>query len=157
MFATGAGLIASGWLADQLARHWGGSYRFAMGMVAGLACLPLYYLGLFTDSGMAALVFIGLANIISSSYNGIAAAILQYLVKPDMRALAEGLYLFVISVVGFGIGPPLAGWLMDAVFTGAYGPAKTLMLLFSCCGVVGSICFFFAMRIYEQDTEVVEV
>lgn len=154
MLATGGSVMASGKTADWLARKFDASKRFVMGMVAGLACLPLYYLGLFAETATAALILIGLGNVVSSSYNGVAAAILQYLVKPNMRALAGGLYLFVISVVGFGIGPPLTGWLMDTVFTGDYGAAKALMLVFSCCGVLGSLSFWKAMQTYEKDEEV---
>jgi MFS family permease len=154
MLATGLSVMASGKAADWLAARWDGSKRFVMGMVAGLACLPLYYVGLFAESATTALIWIGAANVISSSYNGVAAAILQYLVKPNMRALAGGLYLFVISVIGFGVGPPLTGWLIDTFFTGSYGAAKALMLVFSCCGVLGSICFYLAMQSYEQDIEV---
>lgn len=154
MFATGGSVMLSGKAADWLARKWGAQYRFVMGMVAGLACLPLYYMGFFAESATTALILIGSANVVSSSYNGVAAALIQYLVKPNMRALAGGLYLFVISVVGFGIGPPLTGWLMDTVFTGSYGPARALMLVFTCCGIFGSICFYFAMKTYEDDAEV---
>lgn len=154
MLATGLSVMASGKAADWLAARTDASKRFVMGMVAGLACLPLYYLGLFAESGRMALLLIGSANIISSSYNGVAAALIQYLVKPNMRALAGGLYLFVISVIGFGVGPPLTGWLMDTVFTGSYGPAKALMLVITCCGIMGSICFLVAMRYYEKDAEV---
>jgi MFS family permease len=154
MLATGLSVMASGKAADWLAEKFDASHRFVMGIVAGLACLPLYYFGLFAESATTALILIGLANVISSSYNGVAAAILQYLVKPNMRALAGGLYLFIISVIGFGVGPPLTGWLMDTVFTGSYGPAKALMLVISCCGVLGSFCFLMAMRTYDQDTEV---
>lgn len=153
MLATGLSVIASGKAADWLAAGWGPSKRFIMGIVAGLACLPLYYFGLFAGTGVMALVLIGSANVISSSYNGVAAALIQYLVKPNMRALAGGLYLFVISVIGFGVGPPLTGWLMDTVFTGSYGPAKALMLVISCCGVLGSICFLLAMKYYDDDAE----
>ncbi len=154
MLATGLSVVLSGKAADFLANRWGASKRFVMGMVAGLACLPLYYFGLFAGSGWTALILIGSANVISSSYNGVAAALIQYLVKPNMRALAGGLYLFVISVIGFGAGPPLTGWLMDAVFTGAYGPAKALMLVISCCGILGSLCFVLAMKFYDRDAEV---
>ncbi len=153
MFVTGLSVIASGKIADWLANRWGDSKRFVMGIVAGIACLPFYYYGLFAESAVTALVLIGVANIISSSYNGVAAALIQYLVKPNMRALAGGLYLFIISVIGFGIGPPLTGWLMDHVFTGAYGPAKALLLVFTCCGILGSICFLFAMQSYDEDAE----
>lgn len=153
MLATGGSVVLAGKAADLLARLFGPSRRFVMGMVAGLACLPLYYLGLFADSGYAALLLIGSANVISSSYNGVAPALIQYLVKPNMRALAGALYLFVISVVGFGVGPPLTGWLMDAVFTGPYGPAKALMTVVTACGVLGSGCFLAAMRHYGNDAE----
>lgn len=153
MLATGGSVMLSGRAADAIARRWGPSRRFVMGMVAGLACLPLYYFGLFAGSGLSALILIGSANVISSSYNGVAAALIQYLVPPNMRALAGALYLFVISVVGFGVGPPLTGWLMDAVFTGPYGPAKALMTVITGCGLLGSACFLAAMRYYSADAE----
>ena len=154
MLGTGASVMLSGKAADLLAERWGPSRRFVMGVVAGLGCLPFYYVGLFAESGWTALLWIGSANVISSSYNGVAAALIQYLVKPNMRALAGGLYLFVISVIGFGIGPPLTGWLMDAVFTGSYGPSAALMSVITCCGMLGSLCFLFAMGHYDGDAEI---
>jgi len=154
MLATGMSVVVSGKAADWIASRWGASKRFIMGIVAGLGCLPFYYFGLFAESSWTALWLIGSANVISSSYNGVASALIQYLVKPNMRALSGGLYLFVISVVGFGIGPPLTGWLMDHIFTGAYGPSKSLMLMITCCGFLGSICFLFAIGTYEKDREV---
>lgn len=153
MLATGFSVIASGKAADWMAVKWHDSYRFVMGIVAGIACLPLYYFGLFAESAQTALVLIGSATVISSSYNGISIAIIQYLVKSRMRALAGSLYLFMVSVVGFGIGPPLTGWLIDSVFTGPYGPAKALMLVFTICGILGSLCFLRAMQTYEEDVE----
>ncbi len=153
MLATGLGVILAGKAADLLAARWDASRRFVMGIVAGVGCLPLYFLGLFADSGWTALILIGSANVISSSYNGVAAALVQYLVQPNMRALAGGLYLFVISVIGFGVGPPLTGWLMDAVFTGSYGPAKALMAVIGACGMLGSACFLAAMKTYAGDAE----
>ena len=153
MMATGISVMVSGKAADWLAKNFEASYRFVPGIVAALGCLPLYYFGLFAESAVTALVLIGLANVVSSSYNGIATAILQYLVKPNMRALASGLYLFVISVVGFGIGPPLTGWLMDTIFTGDYGAAKALMLVFVCSGVLATAFFWMAMQYYDQDKE----
>ncbi|MDX1617322.1 MAG: MFS transporter, partial [Balneolaceae bacterium] len=73
------------------------------------------------------------------------------LVKPNMRALAGGLYLFVISVVGLGVGPPLTGWLMDTVFTGRYGPSSALMTVITVCGILAAVCFLCAMKTYSTD------
>lgn len=154
MLATALSVIASGKAADLMADRLGAHARFIMGIAAGLLCLPLYYFGFFAESGTAALLMIGTANVVSSSYNGVAAALIQYLVKPNMRAIAGGMYLFIISVVGFGIGPPLAGWLMDEVFTGSYGPANAVFLIVCSCGILGSACFWMAMRTYDRDEEV---
>jgi len=153
MMATGLSVMASGKAADWLAQKFTASYRFVLGIIAALGCLPLFYFGLFAESATTALILIGLANVISSSYNGISVAILQYLVKPNMRALASGLYLFVISVVGFGVGPPLTGWLMDTIFTGNYGAAKALMTVFICCGILATVFFLMAMQYYDRDEE----
>lgn len=153
MFLTGLSVNASGWLADKLAIKWGPKKRFVMGIVAALGGLPFYYFGFFAESALLAFLLIGIGNVVSSSYNGVAAALIQYFARPEMRGMAGAVYLFIISIVGFGIGPPAAGWLMDNVFTDAYGPSKALMAVFLFCGIIAAWCFIRAMAFYEQDTE----
>ena len=152
MFGVGLMVILSGKIADMLARV-NPERRFLMGIVAALAGIPFYALGLFADDGLSALLFMGVAVLFSSSYNGVAAALIQYLVKPDMRALAGGLYLFVISIAGFGLGPPFAGWLMDTVFTGDFAISKALITVIVSCGIIGTASFILAMKSYDADKE----
>ena len=152
LLGTGVTVTLSGKLADVIARKSGNpARRFVMGIVAALGGLPFYWMGLLSDGGFQALIWCGVAVMFSSSYNGVAAALLQYLVTSKMRAMAGGLYLFVISVVGFGIGPPATGWLMDHVFTGEYGPGKSLLLVITLCGLAATACFLAAMRTYADD------
>jgi MFS family permease len=151
MFAAGVGVNLSGWLADKLAIKFGPEKRFVMGIVAALGGLPFYYFGLFAESVTAAFILIGVGNVIASSYNGVAAALIQYFVKSDMRGMAGAVYLFVISIVGFGIGPPVTGWLIDHVFTDVYGPSKALLLVFTVCGVLATASFLKAMQHYAED------
>lgn len=153
MFLTGVSVNISGWLADRFANRWGAQSRFWMAIIAALGGLPFYYFGLFAQSAVTAFLLIGIGNVISSSYNGLAAALIQYFVKDDMRGFAGSVYLFVISIVGFGIGPPLTGWLIDHVFTGSYGASKALLSVFVCCGIAASICFLGAMKTYSDDAE----
>src|SRR5699024_4509953 len=101
MFLTGVSINCSGWLADRMADRWKPSSRFGMAIVAALGGLPFYYFGLFAESAVTAFILIGIGNIISSSYNGLAAALIQYFVEDNMRGLAGSVYLFVISIVGF--------------------------------------------------------
>src|SRR5690625_7389638 len=96
--------------------------------------------GLFADDVHQAYLLIGSGVLISSSYNGVAAAIIQYLVKPDQRALTGGIYLFVISIAGFGVGPPVGGFRTDSVFSGIYAVTYEINTIGVCCGVI-AICY----------------
>src|SRR5699024_12256606 len=116
-----------------------------MTIVAALGRLPVYYFGLFAESAVTVFILIGIGNIISSSYIGLAAALIQYFVEDNMRGLAGSVYLLVISVVGFGIGPPLTGWLMDYVFSGPYAASYVRFSLFSVSGIADTGCILWAM------------
>jgi len=152
IFGVAGSVVLAGWIADRLARK-NPARRYWIGFFAATAGLPLYYFGLFADNGLTALIFLGSAVLISSSYNGVAAALIQFYVSDDMRSLAGGLYLFVISVAGFGLGPPLTGWLMDVHFTGDYAASHALFSVIIGCSSMAILAFFMAMKTYKRDTE----
>jgi MFS family permease len=147
MFLTGVSVNISGWLADRLAHRFSPKRRFMMGIVAALGGLPFYYAGFFSEMATVAFILIGIGNVISSSYNGVAAALIQYFVTSEMRGVAGSLYLFVVSIVGFGIGPPITGYLIDHFMSAT----EALMLVFVVCGVLSTFCFMGAMKYYEND------
>lgn len=151
MFATGVSVNLSGFFADKLAYKFGSEKRFIMGIFAALAGLPFYYFGFFAESATGALIMIGFANVLSSSYNGVAAALIQDFVESDKRGLAGSIYLFVVSIVGFGIGPPITGWLIDNVFTGDAGAAEAVFSVFLVSGFAATYCFMKAMKSYDGD------
>lgn len=150
MFGVGGTVILSGRMADLLARK-DPSHRFIMGIVAALGGVPFYLTGLFSQSAEVAFFCIGAGVLISSSYNGVGAALIQYFVEPGQRALAGGLYLFVISIAGFGLGPPVTGWLMDSIFTGNYAVSYSIFLIISLCGLGAVLSFIKAMKTYHKD------
>lgn len=150
MFLTGITVTISGKLADRIGKKHP-KRRFWMGIGAGLACLPLFYAGLYAKTGLQALILIGLGASIASSYNGVAPAIIQDLVKPRMRALAGGVYLFVISIIGFGFGPPVTGYLIDNIFKGPERISHALMTVLVFSGVLAAIFLFLAMKYYDRE------
>jgi len=150
LFGVAGTVILAGKTADKLAEK-APERRFWIGIIAGLGGIPFYAAGLFNSDSTWAFILMGTGVLISSSYNGVAAALMQYFVPDENRALAGGLYLFVISIAGFGLGPPLAGWLMDDIFTGLYGPSKAVFLVMVICGIGSAISFFQAMKSYSQD------
>ncbi len=150
MFGVAGTVILSGKTADLLAKK-NPSRRFWMGIIAAVGGVPFYMFGLFTSNPQTAFLCMGIGVMISSSYNGVAAALLQYFVKPTQRALAGGLYLFVISIAGFGLGPPFAGWLTDSVFSGTYAVSYALISIILVCAFIAVFAFLRAMKWYQSD------
>lgn len=150
MLGVGVMVILSGKAADRLAVS-KPSRRYMMGVAAALCGLPFYIYGLYTDVPETAFLMMGIGVLFSSSYNGVAAAIIQYYVTSRKRALAGGLYLFVISIAGFGVGPPLTGWLMDFVYSGPYAVSHAIftVIVFSSAGA--SFSLIKAMKHYNTD------
>lgn len=150
MFGVGIMVILSGKIADKLAQA-KPERRYLMGVFAALGGVPFYILGLYADTPEMAFLFMGIGVLFSSSYNGVAAAIIQYFVPSRKRALAGGLYLFVISVAGFGIGPPLTGWLIDFVFSGPLAVSHSMMTVIAVSSLGATFSLLNAMRYYKHD------
>jgi predicted MFS family arabinose efflux permease len=108
------GALCGGWLADRLAAR-DVRWRLATGAVASLAGLPFLYVWLFAPSTTLALAAFAPATMLGAMYLGPTFATAQSLVPPHMRATAAALLLFLVNLIGFGLGPPLVGWLSDAL------------------------------------------
>jgi len=150
MFGVGVMVILSGKTADKLAQL-KPERRYFMGVFAALGGVPFYALGLYAGTPEMAFLFMGIGVLFASSYNGVAAAIIQYFVPSRKRALAGGLYLFVISVAGFGVGPPLTGWLIDFVFSGPLAVSHSMMTIIAVSSLGATFSLLNAMRYYKQD------
>jgi MFS family permease len=117
--AAGVGTFGSGVVADRVrARHPNSdSWLPAIGLAL---CVPLMIFGYNADTlfGPAASVWIavpilGVAAILRYSYLAPMFAVTQKLVEPRMRATAAALLLFVVNLLGYGLGPPVIGAISD--------------------------------------------
>ena len=151
LFGTALAVSLAGWITDRWAKRYGARNRLNWGWVSGLGALPLLAYGLHTSSAEWAFWAIGLANIIASSYNGVAAATIQFFAQDHQRGMAGALYLFVVSIVGFGAGPPLAGWLSDTIFSGPMAVSSAVWWVYVLCGVLSAVAFYQSRKYYEVD------
>lgn len=110
--AGGIGFAGGGWVADRLGRR--GS-RYSLLGVAGATmagwlfhCLVL----LAGDEYWALRLFI-VPAIFANFYLATTFAQVQGLVALRMRAVASALLLFILNIIGLGLGPQLAGTLSD--------------------------------------------
>jgi hypothetical protein len=90
---------------------------------ATLASLPFVFVFLFASDAKLALVAYAPASVLGAMYLAPVFALAQNLARPDQRATASAILLFMINLIGLGIGPWLVGWLSDA-FAGAHGASS---------------------------------
>jgi MFS family permease len=110
------GVLAGGQTADWLRRrgYADGNIRVLIiaGIVSIVAAFPLYLARTDPPVVMALIV----TNVVAAFPWGAGAAAVQEITPGPMRGQASALFLFLINVVGLGLGPPAVALLTDNVF-----------------------------------------
>lgn len=112
--AAAFGIFFGGFLSDRL------SPRFpkALSWVPALGILisiPLYFIALMQDSLVPAAVFFFIAGLFHYTNVAPMFAIGQAVADPRMRATVSALILTSVTLVGYGFGPPLTGFIADRI------------------------------------------
>ena len=101
-----------GFLADALAKR---DMRWLMWICAASGCglVPFLFGFCFSPDPTLALWLFLPANFLNQFYAAPSYAVTQGLAQLRMRAVASAVILFVINLVGLGVGPQLVGVLND--------------------------------------------
>ncbi len=106
------GTLLGGWLADRRGRRNPRWYALVPGIGAAVA-LPLYVLVYTSTSWTAAAWLLFLPGVFHFMYSGPTFALIQNAMPGPMRATSAALLLFIVNLLGLGVGPPLSGWMID--------------------------------------------
>jgi len=102
------GVFSSGWLADKMSKRHPKALTLlpAAGMAASV---PLYAFGFLIDNLWLAMPALMIAAMIHYFYLGPMYAVSGGVVDSRMRATSVAITLFVVNLLGYGLGPPLIG------------------------------------------------
>ena len=150
--AGGLGFAGGGYVADRLGRRsqkqalWGVSVAILVGWVF---LVPVYLAG---NPYVALAIFI-VPTIFSNFYLATTFAQIQGLVKLRMRAVASALLLFILNIIGLGLGPQLTGILSDLLGSRFGDESMRVSLLIVACVVSpwAAWHYFAAGRHIERD------
>lgn len=124
VFGT-TGIASGGWLADRLAAGGLSSSKMWVGAVASFvwyACGIVYPLA---PNATISFIFLAPTVFLAAMPTGVAAAAIAEMMPNVMRGQASAVYLFVVNLVGLGIGPSAVAWVTD------YGFGDESMLRYS--------------------------
>jgi len=154
LFGSGTGTFLGGWLGDRFAAR---DQRWYLWVPAAATVIGLpFAAGLYLwPDGYVALAFGLPAALMGAMYLGPTFAMAQGLARLHMRALVSALLLFVINLIGLGLGPLVVGLLSD-LLKPAYAEESVRYALFwvVLIGAVWStLHYLLAARTLRQDLE----
>lgn len=106
------GTFLGGFLVDRLTPRFPNALSWlpALGFVIAM---PLYIASFLQPTFELALAFVMGGAVFHYFYLGPMFAVAQSVAEPRMRAVAAAISLFVINIIGYGLGPPAIGALSD--------------------------------------------
>jgi MFS family permease len=149
-----AGTFLGGQITDRWIAKDARGYALAPAL-ATVVGLPLFLVAMLSGSVILSLSALALVTLVGSIWYGPVFTSAQSLVKPRTRATASAVLLFVINLVGLGLGPLAAGIVSD-VFAASYGEAQGLRLSLITIGAFGLLsapAFYMASRTLREDVE----
>jgi predicted MFS family arabinose efflux permease len=152
--AGAAGSMAGGLLADRMGRVNRAWYAWTTA-IAAFGSLPFAIGFLSSESAFVALVFYAPMTFLTGMYIGPLYAMNQGLARPRMRATAVAVHLFVVSILGGGMGPWVVGLMNDA-FQAEYGDAgirQSLIWVQCVCLLLAGGCYLLVARTLDSDME----
>lgn len=115
MFAGSMGIVFGGRLSDYLSRRGYKDSNMRVGLLA--ASLTLFCNVVYLIDNMTLLWIIMFFNVFTVAMPfGVAPAAIQEVMPNAMRGQASAIYLFVITLIGLGIGPTAVALVTDYVF-----------------------------------------
>lgn len=133
------GIILGGMFADSLTRRGKTDSTIITGIVSAVGVAPAVLL--FAFAGSAKLAAIAFAPVIffSSFAYGAAAAALQLVSPNHMRAQISALYLFMLNLIGIGLGPTLVAVLTDYFFKNENSVDSSIALAGGAAAIIGGL------------------
>jgi len=154
-----AGIISSwagGQVADRFAKSDLRGY-VVVPAIASLLAVPIYIFAVSVPSASVALCILVINGLLGSLWYGPVYAIGQSIVPPHMRATTSAILLFVINLIGLGLGPTVVGVISDIMANGVgLGSAQGVrwaLMISTCFGILAFLLFWMARKTIREEME----
>ncbi len=107
-----SGTFLGGYVSDRLASRDVRWYAWLPGIATAVG-LPFIYFYYMAPDRYVALAISMIPSLVGGMYLGPTFAVTQALVPPRLRAQASAVLLFVLNIIGLGLGPQFVGLLSD--------------------------------------------
>lgn len=152
-FASIAGTLLGGYMGDKMGARDSRWYLWLPG-IATMVSVPFSAFVYLYGEAYMALWVLAIPYVLGAYYLGPTFSLTQGMVGLRMRALASSILLFILNIIGLGLGPQFTGIASDVLnATTDLGPdslrwALVISLIFN---VVSAILYLLAARTIKED------
>ncbi len=147
------GIVAGGRVADWLAERGYRDATMRTGLFVSIAWFPFGMLyPLVSDGTTAAWLLIPSAFLTSAPF-GVAPAAIQQMMPSEMRGQASAIYLFVVNLIGLGLGPTAVAMMTDYVFRNDLAVNYSLLVVTTLAHVASSILLWSGLKPFRTSLD----
>lgn len=148
-----AGIWFGGWVGDRFGKSRRKVY-VQMPALAFLLTIPFYLLGVLSPTLLLGFFLLLVPTALGLAWLGPVITAIQHLVRPDMRATASAVFLFVNNLIGIGVGTWAIGALSDSLQR-HYGSDSLRYAILAGTGfyLLAASLFLLSSRWLERDWE----
>jgi len=147
------GIVTGGKLADWLVRRGFDDANLRVGLIGAIVWLPLGILYPLMPTGELALALLAPTIFLTSMPVGVAAAAIQEMMPNVMRGQASAIYLFVINLIGLGLGPTAVALITDYAFHNDNAINYSLLLVGTAAHLAAAVLLWAGLKPYRRSLE----
>ena len=129
--------------------------HFGIPAISTLLGIPFYVAALLVDSAVTALILFAFPPILNTLWYGPGYAAVQGLVRPQTRATASAVLLFIINLIGLGLGPlgvgAVSDFLSGPMGLGSAEGVRWSLMIFIMFGALASALFWMARSSIREE------
>jgi MFS family permease len=149
VISSALGVLFGGWYADKLTKKGLLDGRLRVNILGASLCICSCVIPLLPKAEWALLAIFIPSFAISAPF-GAATAAIQEIMPNQVRALASSIFLFILNLIGIGLGPTSVALITDKVFHDENAIRYSLVCLFLFAGIINLICTLLALKPYRE-------
>ena len=147
--ASVSGILWGGWYADRLLNKGVMNGRVRIGVIAGIVSLLSCFIPLVGNPNIV-LVLLAIPLFFLAAPMGASTTAVQELMPNQVRALSSAIFLFLINIIGLGLGPTIVALFNDYVFADENAIRFSLAALFTIGGVFALLFYWISYSTYKE-------
>jgi MFS family permease len=151
--AATLGVASGGWFADRLAERGYRNATMRVGLIVSIVWFPFGLVYPFVQDAWIAALFLIPTVFFASAPFGVAPAAITQIMPNDMRAQAAAIYLFVVNLIGLGIGPTAVAMTTDYIFNNDKMVNYSICIVTVVAHIISSLLLWVGLKPFDRSLD----